>query len=98
MLFDKEFDSTQPLQLTRELLKQMFSTPSEHPKSKPFVDHIFSWMIVDGRIWFRNYQILPPKGKMSDAHLKKATIAAIAAAGDSEGAKNSCEVVEIGPR
>lgn len=36
----------------------MFNTPRYHPKSKPFVDHIFSFKNFDDRIWFRNYQII----------------------------------------
>jgi len=28
-----------------------------HPHVKPFVDHVLSFMILDNRIWFRNYQI-----------------------------------------
>ena len=35
----------------------MFTTPFYHPKSKPFVDHIFHFGIADNRIWFRNYQV-----------------------------------------
>ncbi len=37
--------------------RQIFSTPYYHPKSKPFVDHVFLFGILDGKIWFRNYQV-----------------------------------------
>ena len=40
------------------LLFQIFSTPQYHPKSQPFVDHVFTFTITDKRIWFRNYQII----------------------------------------
>ena len=58
--FDKNFDDkSQPhLQLAKELLSHVFNTPKNHPKSKPFIDHVISFMYYDGRIWFRNYQIL----------------------------------------
>ncbi|KYQ92878.1 brix domain-containing protein [Tieghemostelium lacteum] len=62
--FDKSFDSQPHLQLTKELITQIYSTPKGHVKSKPFFDHIFSFFYQDGRIWFRNYQI-------SDQEFKK---------------------------
>lgn len=39
-------------------LLQTFSTPRYHPKSQPFVDHVFTFTIADNRIWFRNYQVI----------------------------------------
>ena len=33
-------------------------TPEGHPKSKPFIDHVYNFSYVDGKIWFRNYQIV----------------------------------------
>ncbi len=36
----------------------MFGSPKGHPKVKPFIDHVLSFFIADGRIWFRNYQIV----------------------------------------
>jgi ribosome biogenesis protein BRX1 len=58
--FDGAFeDAKQPhLQLAKELLSHVFNTPKNHPKSKPFIDHVISFTYCDGRIWFRNYQIL----------------------------------------
>ncbi|KAF5730660.1 ribosome biogenesis protein BRX1-like [Tripterygium wilfordii] len=32
-------------------------TPKEHRKSKPYHDHVFPFSILDGHIWFRNYQL-----------------------------------------
>jgi ribosome biogenesis protein BRX1 len=57
VVFDKNFDSAPHWQLLKELLHQAFGTPRNHPKSKPFFDHILSFYIVDNRIWFRNYQV-----------------------------------------
>lgn len=55
---EKDFLQNKHLVLIKELLTNTFNTPRYHPKSKPFVDHIFSFKHFDERIWFRNYQIL----------------------------------------
>lgn len=56
--FDKGFESSPHLRLVKELLLQMFNTPKNHPKSKPFIDHVLSFKLYDNRIWFRAYQIM----------------------------------------
>lgn len=56
--FGKEFDSNEHYRLIKETLIQVFGTPKGHPKAKPFVDHVFSFFLLDGRVWFRNYQIV----------------------------------------
>lgn len=84
--FDSEFDSTPTYRLLKELFFQTFGTPKSHPKSKPFVDHVFSFSIADGRIWFRNYQIV---WKDASGKSKKAP------SGD-DGEETS--LVEVGPR
>eukprot|EP00743_Colponemidia_sp_Colp-15_P002018 GILK01002192.1.p1 GENE.GILK01002192.1~~GILK01002192.1.p1 ORF type:complete len:313 (+),score=53.59 GILK01002192.1:45-941(+) len=58
LVFDNNFDTEPHWQLIKELLSQTFGTPRNHPKSKPFYDHVFSFFIADNRIWFRNYQII----------------------------------------
>jgi len=55
--FDKNFDNEPYLRLIKELLSQIFSTPNKHPNSKPFIDHVISFFLCDGRIWFRCYEI-----------------------------------------
>lgn len=55
--FDKSFDEEPHLRLMKDIFSQVFATPNMHPKSKPFIDHVLSFCYVDGRIWFRNYQI-----------------------------------------
>ncbi len=42
----------------KEMLCQIFNTPKNHPKSKPFIDHVLSFKLHDDRIWFRAYQIM----------------------------------------
>ncbi|XP_030048881.1 ribosome biogenesis protein BRX1 homolog [Microcaecilia unicolor] len=56
--FDSTFDEQPHYALLKELFIQIFSTPQYHPKSQPFVDHVFTFTVVDNRIWFRNYQII----------------------------------------
>lgn len=63
--FDKSFTQSEEdalknkhLVLLKELFMHVFGTPKYHPKSKPFIDHVFSFKNLDNRIWFRNYQIM----------------------------------------
>ena len=56
--FDAEFDTAPHLRLIKELLLQTFNTPKNHPKSKPFIDHVLSFKMHDNRVWFRAYQIM----------------------------------------
>uniref|UniRef100_A0A8C5K2L7 Ribosome biogenesis protein BRX1 homolog n=1 Tax=Jaculus jaculus TaxID=51337 RepID=A0A8C5K2L7_JACJA len=58
LLFDPAFDELPHYTLLKELLIQIFSTPWYHPKSQPFVDHVFTFTILDNRIWFWNFQII----------------------------------------
>lgn len=43
--------------LSPPLSLQIFGTPKDHRKSKPYHDHVFVFSIVDNHIWFRNYQV-----------------------------------------
>ncbi|KAK3584042.1 hypothetical protein CHS0354_018346 [Potamilus streckersoni] len=62
--FDPTFDKEMHWSLLKELFIQTFSTPNHHPKSQPFFDHVFTFSILDNRIWFRNYQILEEDGSL----------------------------------
>lgn len=37
----------------RELFVHAFNIPRYHPKSKPTVDHVYSFVNNEGKIWFR---------------------------------------------
>ena len=52
--------------LTLNLFLQTFSTPRNHPKSQPFIDHVFTFTIIENRIWFRNFQIVEEDGQMAE--------------------------------
>lgn len=56
--FDKGFENSPHTMLIKEMLIQVFNTPKNHPKSKPFIDHVLSFNMLDGKIWFRAYQIM----------------------------------------
>jgi ribosome biogenesis protein BRX1 len=56
--FDASFDVFPHLKVAKELLIATFNTPNNHPKSKPFYDHVLSFFNVNNTIFFRNYQIL----------------------------------------
>ncbi|KAF4656790.1 Ribosome bioproteinsis protein BRX1 [Perkinsus chesapeaki] len=44
---------------SRGITSRMFGIPRNHPKSKPFYDHIMSFYWLDNKIWIRHYQISP---------------------------------------
>ncbi len=56
--FDSTFDESPHHMLLKELFSQIFAVPKGARRSKPFVDHIVTLSIADGKIWFRNYQIV----------------------------------------
>jgi len=58
LAFDTNFDEIPRLKMMKELMYQTFGSPRGHPKTKPFIDHVFSFFYLDERIWFRNYQIV----------------------------------------
>ena len=39
------------------MILQVFSVPKTSRRLKPFVDHILLFSVLDGKIWFRNYQV-----------------------------------------
>ena len=56
-LFLQCFTGSPHYSLIKELFIKIFSTPYYHPKSKPFIDHMFHFGLLDNHIWFRNYQV-----------------------------------------
>lgn len=57
--FDKNFEHLSFLKLIKGIFIQAFGTPRNHPKSKPFHDHVMCFYWLDKKIWFRHYQITP---------------------------------------
>ena len=84
--FDAAFDKEPHLKLLKELFTQIFGTPLGHPKSKPFIDHVINFSVLDGRIWFRNFQIV--EGNLNEKQLQR----------DVRKGNVTNKLVEIGPR
>lgn len=59
LYFDKNFSDLSYLKLVKTMFTQTFGTPRNHPKSKPFHDHVMAFYWLDKKIWFRHYQITP---------------------------------------
>jgi len=66
--FSEDFASTTDPHwlIMKELLTGIFGVPNHHPKSQPFFDHVFTFSVVDGKVWFRNYQILEESGSLAE--------------------------------
>lgn len=62
--FNKEFDKEPHWMVLKEMLIQIFSTPHNHPKSQPFIDRVAQFSIADGKIWYRNYEIIDESGEL----------------------------------
>lgn len=60
--FSKEFDSNAHYALMKEMFLHTFGVPPRARKSKPFIDHVLSFSIVDNKIWVRNFQIALESG------------------------------------
>ncbi|EGX43515.1 hypothetical protein AOL_s00215g251 [Orbilia oligospora ATCC 24927] len=102
--FDKTFESKPYLMVVKELMFQTFGVPKGARKSKPFVDHVMSFTVVDGKVWIRCYQIC-------EAELGKKDAKENGAEGDEEEAderkkkgkktgrsETEISLLEIGPR
>lgn len=87
--FGKEFDDEPHWQVCKEVLANVFAVPKTARKAKPFVDHIISFSIIDGKVWFRNYQII-----------QKSTLDQKSANNKDHPTddKNDVSLTEIGPR
>lgn len=68
----------------KEIFTHTFGVPPSARKSKPFVDHVMTFSIVDNKVWVRNYQI----SETADAK----------EAASSKFDADSMSLVEIGPR
>jgi ribosome biogenesis protein BRX1 len=82
--FDKTFETEEHWKLSKELFIHQFGVPPQARKSKPFIDHVMTFSIVDGKIWVRNYQINEKEELKED---------------DKEDIKiDDLTLIEIGPR
>ncbi|KAG6487124.1 ribosome biogenesis protein BRX1 homolog 1-like [Zingiber officinale] len=83
LTFSSNFDNEPRWKLVKEIIMQIFGTPKDHRKAKPFHDHVYVFSIVDDHIWFRNYQILVPHNETDKV---------------DRGGLDKMSLVEVGPR
>lgn len=83
LTFSTNFDKAPHWKLLKELIMQIFETPKDHRKAKPYHDHVFVFSIVDDHIWFRNYQITVPHKETDKV---------------DRGGFDNMTLIEVGPR
>lgn len=97
--FDKEFDEKPHWTLIKEMFTQMFGVPKGARKSKPFVDHVLSFSIVDNKVWFRNYQIVESDpGANALSKVEEAQGDGKKKSSAKDAALKQPKLIEIGPR
>lgn len=102
--FDSAFDSNPHWSLLKEMFTQMFGVPRSSRRVKPFIDHVITFSVLDGKIWFRNYQIIEEDpGANAMAAAEDSGESNGKGKGRKGGKKHEAEakpptLVEIGPR
>ena len=86
--FDAAFEKQPHLRVIKELFTHTFGVPQGARKSKPFIDHVMSFSVADGKIWVRSYQI----NEEEQSNLKPADDA------PAPGKDADLSLVELGPR
>ncbi|KAK9390109.1 Brix domain-containing protein [Lipomyces mesembrius] len=95
--FDKAFDGSAHYRLVKELLFHIFGVPKGSRKSKPFVDHVLMFSIVDNKVWFRTYQIseaIDTAGSEGSTTVEAENMRT----GGNKKKQLTLSLVEIGPR
>ena len=87
--FDPKFDDEAHTRVIKEILIHCFATPWKHHAMKPFYDHQMSFYWEDGRVWFRNYQIVHPEGKEVRANFSSI---------ENGVSSGGLSLTEVGPR
>ncbi|GMH12025.1 hypothetical protein Nepgr_013866 [Nepenthes gracilis] len=83
LTFSTNFDKQPHWKLLKEMILQIFGTPKDQRKSKPYHDHVFVFSILDEHIWFRNYQISVPHNESTKI---------------DRGCLDKMTLTEVGPR
>jgi ribosome biogenesis protein BRX1 len=100
--FDGAFESEPYLRVIKEVFMQIFGVPQGARKSKPFIDHVMSFSVADGKIWVRNYEIREVErvkgdkdGEEDGEESKKAKKSS---GGRPDSKDTDINLIEIGPR
>lgn len=99
--FDASFDTTPHLRLLKELLLHVFGVPKRSRKTKPFIDHVMGFTVVDNKIWIRCYQINesePSKAKSNGSDASQISKDAPKLLNGMASKQTNINLVEIGPR
>ena len=97
--FDAAFSSQPYLLVIKELLTHIFGVPQGARKTKPFIDHVMGFTIVDGKIWVRCFEITETAISKTDAAKEGAPDGAVVTSKTSQKIGNTkISLVEIGPR
>lgn len=95
--FDAAFDTQPYLQVIKEMFLHTFGVPQGARKSKPFIDHVMSFTVADGKIWVRNYQVNEVEASLlKPEEIEKKVASKASSKSGSEDAE--INLVEIGPR
>ncbi|GAA5893456.1 hypothetical protein JCM6882_008041 [Rhodosporidiobolus microsporus] len=102
VVFDKQFDEQPHLKVIKEVLTHIFAVPKTARRAKPFVDHVINFSLADGKVWFRNYQILNAPSADALSSTSSSTPAALTDAQAQKLAKKEgaphLSLSEVGPR
>jgi len=93
--FDAAFEKDPFLKVIRELFLHIFGVPQGARRSKPFVDHVLGFSVLDGKIWMRNYEIKEVEGE--DTEMEE-TDGPSEKAPKGKGKDTGISLQEIGPR
>lgn len=93
--FDSAFDKESHLKVIKQLFISTFGVPEGSRKSKPFIDHVMSFTMADGKIWIRVYQINETEAKATTGEDGEAEKASSKSRTTKE---TDINLVEIGPR
>ncbi|KAI1112935.1 ribosome biogenesis protein BRX1 [Nemania sp. NC0429] len=99
--FDKSFDTEPHLQVIKQLFLQILGVPPLQRRSKPFIDHVLSFSVADGRIFMRVYQVQETESsKRDDGEGEEATEKARKPKSRSSDKDKELDIslLEIGPR
>ncbi|KAL2265366.1 hypothetical protein VTJ83DRAFT_6466 [Remersonia thermophila] len=99
--FDGAFESEPYLRVIKEVFMQIFGVPQGARKSKPFIDHVMSFSVADGKIWVRNYEIREverAKGEAGNDDNGDEPDKKPSKGGPKGGKDTDINLIEIGPR
>ncbi|KAG5982988.1 hypothetical protein E4U55_000987 [Claviceps digitariae] len=96
--FDAEFDAQPHLRLIKEVFLHTFGVPQGARKSKPFIDHVMGFSVVDGKIWVRNYQINEEEASLVQTGDGEEGTKKSHGVSGKAGANTEIKLIEIGPR